>query len=278
MQQRWNASDKAFVGVHAIMSLLLLLGRTEVAHLPGLLAYNGVAVAAVIVLVHLQGRGKGWAFAHDWLPSIFFITVFEELALLSLSIRAGWHDALVARWDAHLPPISPTSASPGVTELLAFGYAAFYPLYPVVAGLFWAWRKRARYRMAFREVTDAITFGYLPCYAVYVLLPTRSPLNIAARVPVETAGGVFHPMMAGLQHSGGVHGNAFPSGHIMLSFAVLIVVWKYAPRLAPALIAINLLMMSGAVYFGYHWEADVLVGAPIGALSAWLTLRRSALT
>ena len=67
-----------------------------------------------------------------------------------------------------------------------------------------------------------------------------------------------------IQNHGGVHGNAFPSAHIMLAFVVLVFVYKFLPRVAPFLLVPILLMCVGAVYDGYHYASDVAAGALVG--------------
>ena len=67
-----------------------------------------------------------------------------------------------------------------------------------------------------------------------------------------------------MQGTAGVHGNAFPSAHLMLAFAVLVFVFRYFPRFAPWLLFCVLLMGAGAVYDGYHYAVDVVAGALLG--------------
>ena len=162
------------------------------------------------------------------------------------------------------------------SELLEFGYLSFYPLYPVVAGILWGFRRRPRYAGGFRRMTDAFSVGYLICYACYLLFPVRSPLQngdvisscAGATRPVPFVGSVHS------RRSAGVHGNAFPSSHIMLAFVVLVFVFRYFPRIAPWLLVCVLLMCVGAVYDGYHYPLDVVTGAIDGVAVALLFASR----
>jgi membrane-associated phospholipid phosphatase len=63
-----------------------------------------------------------------------------------------------------------------------------------------------------------------------------------------------------------VHGNAFPSAHIMLAFTVLVFVVRYFPRYASWVAVCVLLMCVGAVYDGYHYGVDVIAGAVLGTV------------
>jgi membrane-associated phospholipid phosphatase len=231
-----------------------------------------VASAAIVLLAHKSSDGEAWEFAHDWLPAVFFITVFEEVSFLSLSIRGGWQNGHVIALESWLFGASPMEwmharARDWLIEFLEFGYFAFYPLYPVVAGLFWAWRERAEFRGAFRRLTDALSIGYVICYAIYLVFPTQSPANRAGVQQIGSAhAGLFQHLVRAIQNNAGVHGNAFPSAHIMLAFLVLMFAYRFLPRVAPWLLFPILLMCVGAVYDGYHYATDVVAGGAIGIL------------
>jgi membrane-associated phospholipid phosphatase len=50
----------------------------------------------------------------------------------------------------------------------------------------------------------------------------------------------------------------------MLAFVVLVFAYRFLSRLAPWLLFPILLMCVGAVYDGYHYASDVMVGALLG--------------
>ncbi|MGB8889703.1 MAG: phosphatase PAP2 family protein [Candidatus Korobacteraceae bacterium] len=243
--------------------------------------WNVLAIAAILLLARKQGDSREWAFAHDWLPALLFITVFEEVSFLSLAIRTNWQNQYVMGFESRLFSASPMEwmhlrATDWLVEFLEFGYVAFYPLYPVVGGMFWAWRERPPFPNAFRRLTDALSVGYVICYATYLLFPTRSPANLAGVQQIGSAHpGLFQHLVRGVQNNAGVHGNAFPGAHIMLAFVVLMFAYRYLPRLAPWLLFPILLMCVGAVYDGYHYASDVVVGAMVGIAVGMVFLKKS---
>jgi len=274
-----NLTDRIFLAVHLALTVLVCVLHASVPHWPAYVAWNIYAIGGIIVFARKQRDSDGWEFGHDWLPAILFITAFEEVSFLSLSIRGGWQNAHIIAlesWLFGVPPMEWMHAHvrEWLIEFLEFGYFAFYPLYPVVGGLFWARRDRAEYSGAFRRLTDTLSIGYVICYTTYLLFPTQSPAN---RVGVQQIGsahpGMFQHMVRMIQNHAGVHGNAFPSAHIMLAFVVLMFVYRYLPRAAPWLLFPILLMCVGAVYDGYHYASDVLAGAllglALGAAFAW---------
>jgi membrane-associated phospholipid phosphatase len=256
--------------VHAALTVLVCARYQRVQHWPLYVAWNLCAIAAILLLTRKRRKAGVWEFAHDWLPAIFFISVFEEISYLSLSLRGDWQSAHIVAFESLWFAVPPAlwmhqRAAAWLVQFLEFGYFVFYPLYPIVGGLLWVWRERQPFTKAFRRLTDALSVGYLICYATYLLFPTRSPAN---SIGVQQFGGaqrgMFQALVQLIQNHAGVHGNAFPSAHIMLAFVVLIFAYRFLPRLAPWLLFPVVLMCFGAVYDGYHYASDVMVGAAMG--------------
>jgi membrane-associated phospholipid phosphatase len=275
-----NLTDRIYVAVHIALTVLVCARYQCVQHWPWYVAWNLCAIAVILLFARKQRDGRAWEFAHDWLPAFFFITVFEEVSFLSLSIRGGWQNMHLIAFESLLFAVPPTlwlheHASSWLVEFLEFGYFVFYPLYPLFGGMFWAWRNRPRFARAFRKLTDALCIGYVLCYATYLLFPTQSPANRLGVQQIASAhGGPFRAMVRLIQNHGGVHGNAFPSAHIMLAFVVLVFAYRFVPRVAPWLLAPVLLMCVGAVYDGYHYASDVAAGAMMGIVVGLVFVRR----
>lgn len=265
-----NLTDRNYLAVHVALTLLVCARHERIEHWPWYVAWNCCAIAAILVLARKQRGGWGWEFAHDWLPLIFFTAVFEEVSYLSLSIQSGWQNAHLIAFESLFFPVPPAvwmhqHLAWWLIEFLEFGYLAFYPLYPVFGGMFWWWRERPRLAGAFRRLTDALSVGYVLCYATYLFFPTQSPANrLGVQQLASVQSGPFQAMVQLIQNRGGVHGNAFPSAHIMLAFVVLVFAYRFLPRVAPWLLVPILLMCVGAVYDGYHYASDVVAGALMG--------------
>ncbi|MGC2112011.1 MAG: phosphatase PAP2 family protein [Candidatus Korobacteraceae bacterium] len=271
-----NLTDQIYVAVHVVLTALVCVRHERFEHWLGYIVWNVCAIALIVFFASKRKDGEAWEFAHDWLPAVFFISVFEEVSFLSLSLRSGWQNQPILAFESLLFGASPmewmhSRASAWLVEFLEFGYFAFYPLYPVVGGLFWARRERPPFTNAFRRLTDTLAIGYVVCYATYLLFPTQSPANRAGVQQIGSAQpGIFQQLVRTIQNHAGVHGNAFPSAHIMLAFVVLMFAYRYLRRVAPWLLLPILLMCVGAVYDGYHYASDVAVGALLGiALGAW---------
>jgi membrane-associated phospholipid phosphatase len=266
-----NLTDRIYIAVHIGLTLLVCARWQHVANGPGYVAWNVTAIAAIVFLARRRDHGTLWEFAHDCLPALFFFTVFEEVSFLSLALRSAWQNPLLIAWETALFAVAPAEwlhrySAQWFTELLEFCYLSFYLLYPTVAGALWILRGRRHFTGGFRRLTDSLSVGYAVCYATYLFFPTRSPshnVGLDAGTPSQS-GGPFHYLVNFIQGSVGVHGNAFPSSHIMLACVVLVFVFRYFPRFALPLLLCILLMFAGAVYDGYHYAVDVLAGALLG--------------
>jgi membrane-associated phospholipid phosphatase len=267
-----NLTDRIYIGVHVALTLLVCARWQHVGRAPLYLAWSALAIAAILITSRKQHSETFWQFAHDWLPAIFFITAFEEVSFLALIVRGGWQNAYLLRLESALVPVASSEwmyrfNSSWVSEMLELGYFTFYPIYPVLGGVFWARRHRAQLTCTFRSFTDSLSVGYALCYATYLLFPTRSPLHNERLPSVEAhsvEGGPFHFLVRSIQSRAGVYGNAFPSAHIMVACVALVFAFRYFPRIAPVLLICVLLMCVGAVYDGYHYVVDVLAGAGLG--------------
>jgi len=152
-----NLTDRIYVAVHLALTVLVCARAQHFTHWPWYVAWNALAIAAIIVLARKQHDGAYWEFAHDWLPALFFITVFEAVSFLSLGLRGEWQNSHLIAFEAGLFAVPPAVwlqrySALWFTELLEFGYFSFYPLYPAVAGVLWAWRRRPRFAGGFRLI------------------------------------------------------------------------------------------------------------------------------
>ena len=278
-----NLADRIYLAVHAALTVLVCVRYDVVRHWWWYVAWNIVAITAIVLTSRKQHNGTLWEFVHDWLPAMYFITVFEQVSFLSLALRGTWQNPLLVAWESALFAVPPAEwllrfSAPWFTELLEFGYVSFYPLYPAIAGVLWAWRRHLRFNGAFRRLTDSLSVGNAICYATYLLFPTQSPshnVGLDAAAAAQSRG-PFHFLVRFIQGSAGVHGNAFPSNHIMLAFVVLVFVFRYFPRIALPLLVCIILMCAGAVYDGYHYALDVVAGALLGIVVGALFVRKEA--
>lgn len=274
-----NLADRIYAAVHVALTVLVLVRADRVQHWPWYVVWNAACLAAIVLLARNAHRSRTWEFAHDWLPCVFFVSVFEEVAWLVPAMGSQWRESILIATEQRLFGILPNVWVPALavriaSELLNLGYLLYYPLYPVVAGYLWIQRHQDGFRNGFRAMTDACCVGYLACYLTFLLFPTRSPRHAFPSMSEPELTGVFGKVIGWVQGGAGVYGNAFPSAHIMLSFVIMVFVFRYSRRWGAVVFAVNLLMSAGAVHSAYHYVSDVIIGAAIGLAAGIMFLPR----
>ena len=63
---------------------------------------------------------------------------------------------------------------------------------------------------------------------------------------------------------------SFPSGHASLYFAISTAIFFHNKKAGIICLVVSSLMGISRIFCGVHWPSDILAGATIGILSAWL--------
>jgi len=69
--------------------------------------------------------------------------------------------------------------------------------------------------------------------------------------------------------------NSFPSGHAAFYFAIAAVVYFYNKKLGILFFIASFLMGLARVFSSVHWPSDIIGGALVGIISAWLVIKFS---
>ncbi len=282
LQQLWhrmNFPDRVYGGWFLALSLGLLFHPMALDHWPRFLLLNAIILETIVLTAWKAQSSPAWRVAHDWYPMLLFVVAFEEIARLSLAFVSQWQDPILLRLEQGCFSVPPTEwlaqfRHPLTAELLEFGYFSFYWMLPVVGIVLYAqgWRRNEERQRPFQLWMSALAIGYVACFTVFLLFPTEGPAHTLGRH--ETAmSGPFRWLVLLVQRYGGVHGNAFPSGHIMAAFVSLLAALKWSPRLGWWLVVPTLLMCVGAVYDSYHYASDVIAGGALGTCVFVMTLR-----
>ena len=101
-----------------------------------------------------------------------------------------------------------------------------------------------------------------------MVFPVQGPRYIAP--PAGVPDGLFRSLTLALLEGGSSRGAAFPSSHVSVAVAQTLLALRFQRRLGWVLVPVTTLLALGAVYGGFHYAVDVLVGAALGVVSAWL--------
>lgn len=245
------------------------------AYLAATAALLGAAGHGALAILHLgaimvaawtvRPRGSVARAIGDLLPLVAAPLLYAEIPSLIQAIGGGYHDALIQRWETFVfggePARTFAARFPfiGLSEVLHLGYLAYYPAIFAPALLLFLRNERR----ALAETVAAVSVTCLVCWIFFALWPVEGPryLWTAASVPEGPA----RRLAVALLERGSSRGAAFPSSHMAVSVAQVVLAIRWQPRLAPLLAAIAVLVALGAVYGGFHYGIDMVVGAALGA-------------
>lgn len=198
--------------------------------------------------------------------SLLFL--YTELPVL---IRAAGHrelfDATVMRWETSLfggqPSIEWAAAWPSLilSEALHFGYISYYAIIFVVPVLLTLQRRT----QDFPEAVFVLLLTFTVCFTAFVVFPVAGPRYLL-KSPASEFEGPVRAFAVWVLEARSSRGTAFPSSHVAVATTQSILAFTYLGRRGLAVAAITLLLAAGAVYGGFHYAIDVLVGFVVGVI------------
>jgi membrane-associated phospholipid phosphatase len=227
-----------------------------------------VALLALVVAGIRRSRGRQWEMLADWLPLLLVPFLYAELPYL---IRGAggpeFRDAVIQVWEQALfrgqPARTVAAALPNValSELLHAAYLSYYPLIYGPPLLLYVTGRRD----AFAETVFVVMLAYVVCFATFVIFPVQGPRYLwpaAAEMPE----GPMRTLAVGILERGSSRGAAFPSSHVAVAVAQALMAFRWRARGAAVYAVAAVGLALGAVYGGFHYATDVLVGAGVGVV------------
>jgi membrane-associated phospholipid phosphatase len=230
----------------------------------------GVAAAAL-------GEGQeGWRYwFRELLPVPVVPFVYLNLGRLIPLVNGNVYDAQLEALDRRL--LGPETQAAlyalplpaWLADLLTVAYSTFFFL-PIVLLVALASRRDP----LTARVVSAIILTFLVSYAGYFVIPAYGPRVTVAQERYATlpAGLVGAPMRDALDHWEKTKTDAFPSGHTMVTLAVLLIARRRARDLYNIILPVGALLIAATVLLTYHYVVDVLAAPPL--LAAALALAR----
>lgn len=256
------------VGVYVSLSALPLLLSTSRGVAPWYVIAVHVALLAALVTT-LQIPRDGWrGILGDWLPLAMIPFLYAELPFVMAGIAPGaataFHDPLVGGWERALfgePARTLAAALPNavLSELLHASYLLYYPLIYVPPLFVYLHGDRD----TFHRVVAALVTTFAICFAIFAIFPVQGPRYLGVAPAPD---GFVRSLVLRVLESGSSRGAAFPSSHVAVAVAQVVLAAQRGSRLLPVYALITAGLSVGAVYGGFHYGIDVAVGAALGAL------------
>lgn len=233
-----------------------------------LLAFGAPPLRGVVVALERQ-----WPTASrlikDWYPLVLLPALYGELAILNKAVFAGeYFDPLILHWEEVLfggqPSRALAEALPGLllSEVLHGAYLSYYfIIYAPPLILYLTGRTDD-----FRRMVFGLMLTFFVHYLFFIYFPVQGPRYLFPAPGGVISTGWLYGLTHKLLEAGSSQGAAFPSSHVAVAFAQSALAVRYLPRLAPSLFVLSGLLALGAIYGGFHYATDAVVGLVFGLI------------
>ena len=236
-----------------------------------------VALLFAVAALALGEGQEGWRY---WLKELLPVPVvpyiFLNLGRLIPLINPNTYDAELEALDRRLLGPETQAALYAIplptwfAEVLTLAYSTFFFLaIALVVTL------AARRDPFLPRATAAVIVKFIVSYAGYFVVPAYGPRATVAQERYATLppGLVGEKVRDLLDHWEKTKTDAFPSGHTMVTLAVLLFARRRVRGLYNAILPVGALLIAATVLLTYHWVVDVLAAPPL--LAAALAFARA---
>jgi len=252
------------------MEAIALLHPAEIA-LATRTSLATVAFLFAVAALALGDERDGWRFwVRELLPIPLVPYIFLNLGRLIPLVNGNVYDSQLEALDRLLLGAEAQAALYSLplpvwlTELLTVAYSTFF-LNAIVMLVALA----ARRDPYLRRVTSTVILTFLVSYAGYFVVPAYGPRATVAQERYATlpAGVIGEPLRDFLDHWEKTKTDAFPSGHTMVTLAVLFCLRRRHRAVYNRLLPVGALLIAATVLLTYHYVVDVLAAVPLTALT-----------
>jgi membrane-associated phospholipid phosphatase len=146
------------------------------------------------------------------------------------------------------------------SELLHTTYLSYYIIiFSVPVGLHVGGR-----RAEFAQAVFVLMLVFVACFICYIAFPVAGPRYLWP-APANTPGGPMRSATVWLLEARSSRGTAFPSSHVAVATTQSILAFRYFGKKGLTVAALSCGLALGAIYGGFHYAIDVLVGTLFGA-------------
>jgi membrane-associated phospholipid phosphatase len=194
-----------------------------------------------------------------WYPETYYLANPDNTGLPE-SIIVSNLDGLFEHLDIALFGCSPAIefseafSQPLVSEIMYFGYFAYYPLFMFTFTYFFFVKPEIAERAIFYCLCSFFIF-----YIIFVLVPVAGPQFYYSFPDNQVPDGYcFSSLMRGLQDVGEKPTGAFPSSHVGLTFITMSLLFKHARKYFYIILPVALILVAATVYIKAHYLIDVV--------------------
>ena len=271
---KFSKIDFLFLGFLLITTILLICSWNQTENVVDLLITRGFIFAISLAFIFLNPIVKSTLFSlfRNIYPVLFAVYFYTETVYYNKLFFDNL-DPLFIEFDQRLfgfqPSIefSKTFSSPWFAELMYFGYFSFYCI--ILGFVFIMYFKR---NSLFIEHTYKVAFSLLFFYFIFAVFPSAGPqfyFNAIERAVPENGfifQNIIHAIQAGAEQPTG----AFPSSHVGVTIAILLMSRKTLPLFFKIAFPITILLVLSTVYIKAHYAVDAIFGVLITPIILYL--------
>ena len=208
-------------------------------------------------------------FLIDFYPAVFLPVLFNVLEPLIAALRGGARDDLLIAIDRALFGVDVSVwmeqfSRPLVNDIFYIFYATYYFLALTLGLILWL-----RDRPTARRFVFTLMVVYYVSYIGYFIVPALGPRFAQAdlysvSLTVTPVSRFINDTINNLEKT---KFDVFPSGHTMVSVAVLLVAWKRARDVFWWLLPIATGLIISTVYCRFHYVIDLIAGASLAVVT-----------
>ena len=269
MRVRIRPTEAAHVIALSVLTGLAILLHDRLQDFRGmLLGYAGLAllVAVIVALAPREDRYPApLTFFIDFYPAFFLPILFNTLEPLIQALRGGGRDDLLIAADRFLFGVDVTVwaqrlVHPILNDIFYSFYSTYYFISLSLGLTLWL-----RDRPAARRFVFTLMVVYYVSWTGYFIIPALGPrFAQAAEYTVSlTTTPLARTINDTINSMEKTKFDVFPSGHTMISVAVLLVAWKRARDVFWVLLPIATMLIISTVYCRYHYVIDVIAGTTL---------------
>lgn len=246
------------------------------AHLLAALAGFGARPVATAWNAFARRWPRAATFVGDWYALVIIPGLYLELALLNRAVFDGrYFDDAILRVEAQLfggQPSRDWAAAANhllLSEVLHAAYLSYYLIIYVPPIVLYA----KGMKREFRAVVFAVMLTFFVHYLFFIYFPVQGPRYLFPAPGGAIAGGFFYQLAHRVLEAGSSQGAAFPSSHVGVSLAQSVATGRFLPALGAVVALLTLGLALGAVYGGFHYATDAVLGALLGLLAVLVAPR-----
>lgn len=265
--------DLAILGYLGIISLIVLAFRPEGGGV--FLAFHAAAAVLIVLLAQAPDRlgGGFWTFCRQWYVVAFAGLAFREMHYLIPRVHAFEdyrYDRILAsldrRWFGDVDAFFLCGWPGPLVDLLHLCYWFYFIALLIPGGALYA---RAEWPKL-REFTSVAMVSLLTSYLGYFAVPAIGPHHFFNPRPACLDGWMLGgPMHQAILTAELRMPDAFPSGHALMSMAVIVMSWRLHRPSFKVVVLPSLGCILATVALRYHYVVDVAASAALLPAVLW---------